>query len=556
MSRQRKKRKENEFMIQGAILSAAAVITKIIGVAYRIPLTNILGDEGNGFYSYAFEVYAIALLMSSFSLPLAVSKLMSARIARGQRRNAFRVFLCALIFAVFVGAVVAIVIFFGADVISAKLLSAPLSAYALRVLAPGLFIVAVMGVVRGYFQGLGNMIPTAVSQVIEQFINAIISIVGAIVFIKFGTSIAEKKGDELIAAAYGAAGGTLGTVMGALAALIFLLVLLYGYRKTIKKQIRMDQTRSLESAERIFKILLLTIAPVIMSTGIYNINQVLDQVLFNKIMAAQGFTKKEYISLMGIYSGKYNTLINVPLAIANALGASVIPSLTGAITRGDRKLAHEKIAMSVRFAMIIAIPCCAGFIVLASPLMQLLFGDSRPLPALMLAVGAVTVVLYSLSTVTNAILQGINQMMAPVKNAAISLFAHLAALLIMLVILKWSIFSIVAANVIFSLLMCVLNARDIRKANGYRQERDKTFYKPITASVIMGVITYAVRLGLALIMNGKIATILSILVAVIVYAISLLKLGALTEEEILEMPKGQVIVRICKRFHLLNRQIF
>ena len=174
-----KKRKKDDFLMQGMILAIAMVMTKVIGALYRIPLTNILGDEGNGFYGYAFEVYAFALMLSSLSLPTAVSKLVSARMAMRQRRNAFRVFLGSLVFSVIVGVLASLVVFFGADIIAANLMKSPLSAYALRVLAVGLFVVALLGVLRGYFQGLGTMMPTAVSQIIEQVVNAVVSIAGA-----------------------------------------------------------------------------------------------------------------------------------------------------------------------------------------------------------------------------------------------------------------------------------------------------------------------------------------------------------------------------------------
>ena len=184
--------KKDDYIVQGAILAAAAVLTKIIGVVYRIPLTNILGDEGNGFYGYAYQVYAIALMLSSFSLPTAVSKLVSSRIAVRQRRNAFRVFLCSLVFAFVVGLVISLAIFFGAGAISDYAMRSPLSVYALRVLAPGLLIVAVMAVIRGYFQGLGTMVPTAISQILEQIVNAVVSIVGASVLIGIGSPISRS----------------------------------------------------------------------------------------------------------------------------------------------------------------------------------------------------------------------------------------------------------------------------------------------------------------------------------------------------------------------------
>ena len=549
-SHKQKKRKD-DFLMQGAILAIAGVITKIIGVVYRIPLTNILGDEGMGFYGYAFEVYALALLLSSLSLPTVVSKLVSARMAMRQRRNAFRVFVCSLVFSIVIGAVFALIIFFGADLISTHIMESPLSAYALKVLAPGLFIVSVLGVLRGYFQGLGTMVPTAVSQVIEQIVNAVISLAGASILFGIGIKAAEKQNNDLMGPAYGAAGGTLGTIAGALSALFFLLFAFFVYRGVIRRQLRTDRTRRQESYGRILKILLITLVPIIFSTAIYNINQLLDMTIFNKIMAAQGYPEEKYMALLGIYSGKYNTLLSVPLAMANGLAASIIPSLTGAVARNDRPQIHNKINQSVRFTMLIAIPCFVGFVVLASPIMVLLFGDSSRTPALLLAVGSITLVFYCLSTVTNSVLQGLDKISVPAKNAGISLVVHIISLLIMLIVFKWNIYALVGSNIVFALCMCILNIRAIHKANGHRQEMEKTFVKPLLAAVIMGVVTYAVHLVLDLLIGGRIPTILSILAAVAVYAVSILKLGALSPEDIRDLPQGRKILRICRKLHLL-----
>ena len=163
--KKKKQSKENEFLIQGAILAAAAVIVKIDRGIVPDSADQYYRREGNGFLGYAYEIYAMALMLSSFSLPIAVSKLVSTKMAMHQPRNAFRIFKCAMMFAVSVGAVVALAIFLGADMISRHLMESPLSVYTLKVLAPALFIVAVLGVMRGYFQGMGTMVPTAISQV-------------------------------------------------------------------------------------------------------------------------------------------------------------------------------------------------------------------------------------------------------------------------------------------------------------------------------------------------------------------------------------------------------
>ena len=187
------KKHEGAFLVQGMILAFAGIITKIIGVIYRIPLINIMGDQGQAYYGIAFEIYSLALLLTSYSLPLAVSKLVSARVSKGERRNAFKVFKSALAFALVSGSIIGLIVFFGADFIATKIMAMEPSQYALRVLAPCLLVVAIMGVVRGYFQGLGTMIPTAVSQILEQIVNAIVSVVGASYLFEFGKKGRSKR---------------------------------------------------------------------------------------------------------------------------------------------------------------------------------------------------------------------------------------------------------------------------------------------------------------------------------------------------------------------------
>lgn len=544
--------KKDDYIVQGSILAAAAVLTKIIGVVYRIPLVNILGDEGNGFYGYAYQVYAIALMISSFSLPTAVSKLVSIRLAKKQRRNAFRVFLCSLMFAVVVGLVISMAIFFGASLISTHAMKSPLSVYALRVLAPGLLIVAVMAVIRGYFQGMGTMLPTAISQIIEQVINAVVSIVGASVLFGIGTKAGEKAGEELLGPAYGAAGSTLGTVSGSLAGLLFLLFVIALYQKVIRKQLKRDKSKNVESYHSILKALLLTAIPVVFSTAVYNINQIIDLTIFNHVMQAQGFVEKEYMALQGIYTGKYDTLINVPMAIANAMGTSVVPSLTAVAIAGTKRQVHDKINQTMRITMVIAIPSCIGYFVLASPIMVLLYNDSSATPANLLMMGAIVVVLYGLSSVSNSILHGLNYMTSPAKNAGVALVIHLVAFVLMMTVFKMNVYALVGGNIVFALSMCILNLIKIRKVSGFRIDVVNTFGKPFAAAAVMGVVTFGVQKLFATLIGGRVIPVcISLLVAIVVYAVVLLKIGTLSEDDILDLPMGGRILRYVKKFHLL-----
>lgn len=548
------KKSSSSFLMQGSILAVASIVSRIIGLIYRIPLTNIIGDTGNNYYGTAFRIYNILLIISSYSLPLAVSKLVSANISQGRRRNVYRVLKCALLFGVVSGTIAALILYFGAEFITATLMKTPLSIFAVKVLVPVLLIVAVLGVMRGFFQGLGTMMPSATSQILEQIVNAVVSVWAAYVLVEEGAkagALLENK--ENYAAAYGAAGGTLGTGMGALTALLFCTFVLVVYLKAFKKHLKKERYSNVDSYGSIMKVLVATIVPVLLSSTIYNCNALIDDGVYKHIAAFQGYTEAQYGDWSGIYSGKYQLLINVPISIASALAASSVPALTAAYASGKRQEAKRQMNMATRFIMVIAFPCTVGMGVLASPILQMLLGDSSELSARMLQVGAVAILFFSLSTLSNGLLQGINRMKEPIKNAVIALVLHLIVLVGLMLGLDLNIYAVVIANAVFGLLMCVLNARSLRKYSGYRQEIFKTFFVPAVSSAGMGIVVWLVyKLFLYLLRINTVATILAILAGVITYAVLLLLLKGLNEQEILRFPKGRTLVGLAKKFHLLK----
>ena len=311
----KKRKNTTSFLAQGTILAAASLISRVIGLIYRMPLTAIIGDTGNDYYGSAYTIYNILLIISSYSLPLAVSKLVSANISQGRRRNVYRILKCALIFALVSGTAAAAILYFGADFITGTLLRTPLCIFALKVLVPVLVIVAVLGVMRGFFQGLGTMMPSAVSQILEQIVNAIVSVWAAYVLFSYGSKAGALLGNaEDYGAAYGAAGGTIGTAAGALSALLFAGFVLVVYLRVFKKTLRKERKTSADSYGEIFKLLIITIIPVLVSSTIYNCNATIDQAVYKNIAAWQGYSKTDYGTWNGIYTGKYQVLINVPLA--------------------------------------------------------------------------------------------------------------------------------------------------------------------------------------------------------------------------------------------------
>ena len=541
--------KKSNFIVQGGLLGMAGLVTRIIGMIYRIPVTNIIGDKGNGYYASAYYIYNIMLLISSYSLPLAISKVVSARLSNRQYRNASKVFKGGLLFAVITGGTAGLVVLFGGNIL-AELLSEPLSAIALRIFAPTLLIVAVMGVFRGYFQGMGNMVPTAVSQIIEQIINAVVSIIAAKALFDYGVKTAALLRNEDLSYAYGAAGSTLGTSVGAFTALVFLVLLYFLVANRLKRRFEDDDTRFEESYGMVMRIILMTVLPVILSTAIYNINDILDNFIFNRMMEAKGFGA-EKTAIWGVYTGKSKLLLNVPIALANSMSASAVPALASCIASDNKKGARKRISAAMRFTLIISFPCAIGLFVLADPVINLLFSGEADLAAALIRAGAVTVMTYSASTLTNGMLQGIGRMNLPVKNAAISLVLHIASLIALMYYTDLGIYAVVISTIVFSLSMCILNSLSLKHTISYRQEKGRTFLIPALSAGIMGVVIFLVWKILSLFAGYLIQTMIPIAVGVVVYFACILKFGAVREDELYDVPMGGRIVRFAKSFGFL-----
>lgn len=552
-SRPEKTGGESNFVVQGSILAIASIVVRIIGIAYRIPMINIIGDEGMGYYGTAFNVYNIALLLSSYSLPLAVSKMVSVRLARKQYRNSVRILRAALVYATVVGALAAAVIWFGADFFAREVFFMPYAAFALKTLAPTVWIMAYLGVFRGYYQGQGTMVPTALSQVFEQIVNAIVSVAAGSWLFNQAIKVEILRGESGsgYSNSWGAAGGTVGTGAGAFTALVFLLLLFAAYQRTIRKKVRRDRSGSLESYGTITKILFFTVVPVVVSSAIYNVNSVLDNGLLAYNFKSLGM-EEEFISQWGVYTGKYHLLINVPMAVSNALSSSLIPSVSRAVATGDRRMVKKKVAAAIRFSLLIAIPSAVGLTVLAGPVNNLLFSGDNDLAVQMTLYGSIAVVFYSVSTVTNAILQGIDRMRLPIVHALTALVLHLAAMEVMVLVFHMGIFSMVFANILFAVIMCFLNHRSIRKILGYRQEVKKTIFLPAAASAVMGAAAVGVYKLIHLgIQSNAVCTLGAVAAAVAVYGVLLVKLGCLDEDELHQMPGGTRLLQVFRKLRLM-----
>ncbi len=504
---------KRNFILHGSILAMAGIFVRIIGMVYRIPVLNIIGSEGNGIYVTAYNVYNIILVLSSYGLPMAVSKLISARFTKRRYKNAAKVLRCSLTVGAFTGGVAALLVYFGADFIENVIYGGgvPGLAIPLRVLAPTIFIVALLGVLRGFFQGQGTMIPTAVSQIIEQLVNAGVSIAAGYMLMKAYSSASN-------ASAYGAAGSTLGTAMGALTALVFFIFLYLIYRPTFMRMVAKDKSVTRQDTNRyIYKTIIITMVPIILSQTFYQISALIDDVMFSNIMMTRNISKNISMDL-GNFGSSYTLLISIPQGIATALSASMLPSIVASYTEDDYDSIYSKITKTLKTNMFIAVPSFVGFFVIGEPIIKLLFSRYDSVQGgLMLKIGAIAIVFYTLSTVTSSALQAVDRVKTPMINSFISLVVHIILVLVLLEFTNLGIFSLVIGNASFPVIIFVLNLIALYRDEGYRLPVISIFAKPVICSALMGICTL---LTYNIINNITMSNTISVLVALCVAAIA------------------------------------
>lgn len=541
--------KKNDGMImQAGILAVAGIIVRIIGLLYNSPLAAILGDEGIGYYNMAYNAYTIVLLISSYSIPSAISKVIAQKLAVKEYRNAHRIFKCALLYVLVVGGIASLFVFFGTGL----LVQVEYAMLPLKVLAPTIFFSGILGVFRGYFQAHKSMVQTSVSQIVEQILNAAFSILMAYLLTKAMSAAPESE-----RLSYGAAGGAIGTGVGVLTALLFMLGMYALNRKTILRRVERDKTPFEESYGEILKMIFMVVTPFILSTFIYNANTFINQTIYqNVLMGQKGIADTLVAAQMGV-AGKAVKISNIPIALSSAMATALIPGISSDFARKDLRGVREKVAKSMKVTMLISIPAAVGIGVLAKPVMWVLYPqkESIDLASALLSLLAISVVFYAMSTLSNAVLQSVGKLNSPVINAAISLLIQTGVLIVMLRYMEeaYAPYYYIIAMVCYSVLVCILNAVSIRRSVNYKQEIGRTFLLPFLAATIMGAVSFLVYQGLYLLTKINIlALATAVVIAVIIYFVLVIKLGAVTEEELISMPKGRLLLKMAKKFRLIK----
>lgn len=549
------RRGDNNFIMQAGILAMAGIVSRMIGLLYRSPLHSVIGDLGLGYYQQAFTYYTIVLLISSYSIPSAISKVIAQKLGVKEYRNAHRIFLGAMAYVLVVGGVASLFLFFGAGYFVEEA-AVPV----LKTLAPTIFVYGILGVLRGYFQAHKSMVQTSVSQILEQLANATVTIGAAYLLINtmMGTmDIPESTEARVSRAVYGAVGSAMGTGAGVLIALLFMLGVYGLNRGLIHRRIRRDRHPHVDSYGTIFKMITAVVTPFILSTAVYNLSSTVNTKLYTDIYPQMRELDTVTVTARwGVFSGLALTISNIPIAFASAMASAMIPSIAQLISAGNIEGAKHKIDTAVKTTMLISIPCAVGLFVLGKPITALLFPSSSQeslnMAGSALMALSLSVVFYALSTLNSSILQGLGKVNTPIVNAGVALLLQTAAACGLLFFTDMDVYSIAVAGTLYSGIMCLLNQAAVRRAVGYRQEIVKTFLRPFFASGFMGALAWAVYEGLLLLgASMAVAVIPAVLLGACLYFVMLIVVKAVSEEELEEMPKGYLLVKIARKCGLL-----
>lgn len=549
-------RRSSGVLVQAGILAMASMIVRVIGLLYRAPLTAIIGDEGNGYYGTAYNIYTIILMVSSYSMPSAISKLMAQKLAVGEYRNANRVFRCALTYGVLVGLVGSGLLFFGA-----RFLVPDVAVCVLQVFAPTVFLFGILGSMRGYFQARGSMVQTSVSQILEQLANAVVSIAAAWLLMQTAVGADPTRRAQL-----GAMGSALGTGAGVLIALLFMVFCFRRSKEGRKAEILSDATGKEEKYRIFLRDTILVITPFMLSGVIMNLTTSLNQTIYMRMLIdLKGAGETATTTLYGIFSNKAVVISNIPISIATAVSSAIIPGISAAYARRDETGARRQVGNAIRITSIIAIPSAVGLAVLARPITMLMFPqmESLELASSLLSLLAVTVIFYSISTITNAALQSIGRMNLPLISAGIALVVQTVVLVLLLRFTDLDVRALVLVSILYSVMIFAVNQYYLRRFLGIRQDVRRDYLQPLVCAALMGAAAKAVyylvsmaaepmrNLPKGFYFRNLAATAAALLAAVLVYGYTMVRSGTIRRKDLLSMPKGQLLVRLMEKLHWL-----
>ena len=531
------KKAANSFMKNVVILICSQLLIKVLGLIYKLVITNIegFGDTGLGYYSAGYQIYSLLLTLSSIGIPSVISKLVSERIAIGDTKGAQRIFTVAFKFFTTLGLILSLGLFLGADFIATNILNVPDVAYVMKVLSPAIVFVAMSAVFRGYFTGQQNMKPTSVSQTLEQFLNCVLSI--TFVYACIG------KDTYIMAAA-----GNLSTTCA--------IVITFMYLLTYYKHNRLRTKGSIESPERkksdkqLLKTILGISIPITISSLISVISGVIDTATVSNCiqisLEGAGLTKEaleqEAMSATGILS-KVDTLVSFPLAINLAFSTALTPAISEALAVRDKKTASRRLSFSFFASLIIILPCAIGFIALAQPILSMLYPTASE-GAGIFQIASVSMILTALSQTMTGGLYGVNQSKIPAIAAGLGAFIKFILNMILISNPNIGIYGAAISSFVYQVIVFFICYNVLNRAVNMHIKFKTHILKPVLSAIGMGIIVYFGYSIISMFLGNTISTILSIILGAVSYCLLILFTKALTKEDIMMIPYGTKIYNV------------
>ena len=524
-----KKKKKQSFTQGVVILLISQMFIKMLGLIYRLYLTNKegFGDAGNAIYSSGFQIYAILLTVSSVGVPNAVSNLISEKLSIGDEKNAKRIFKVAFALFAVIGFLCSVSLFIGAEYIATQILQIPESKLTLQVLAPSIFFVAIMAVIRGYFNANGDMKPMATSQTIEQISKTLFTIL-IVEYIDAYISIKNKT-------AIMAAGANLATSLATIISYMYL----YTHYKRYKMQKIKRTDYDLERMEKVVKKIFFVAMPITASVLLVGLNKTVDSVTIvrglKKFMSAED-AKLQY----GILSGKIDTLVTLPMSFNMALTTNLVPAISAANAKNCLQEVERKIKFSVLATMIIALPCSILMVMYADQILRLLFPNASN-GYLVYQISAVSIIFIMLNQTINGILQGLGKHFTPVIAIGIGVILKLVCNILLVPInsarfIFGGLAGAALGTVVCHMIALLINIGKLKKSLNLKLHEYKFLFKPIVCTIIMSLFSTIVYKVMTenLIINSRGSTIITIIISIFMYFVLILLFRCLPNRKIRE----------------------
>jgi len=522
---------KNSFMKNVVILMFSQVIIKIVGLIYKLYLTNKegFGDKGNAIYSAGFQIYALLLTLCSIGVPNAISSLVSAKVAVGDNKGAHRIFKIAFTIFGFIGFICSSILFFGAKNIAYNYLEIPESEMVLIALSPSIFIVSITSVLRGYFNGRENISITANSQSYEQLLKTILTIIIVEVI-----SYLSIKNTVLMAA-----GATIATTVSNVFSLFYLFQYYVKHKKEVWREVISSTVHKKESIGKIIKNILIICVPISLGALLSVTNKTIDA--FTVIKIAKQFLGEETATIQyGILSGKVETLITLPFSFNIAFATTLVPTIAASIANNDIKTAQKRIKFSILLSVLIGLPCSLVMSLFAEPILKLLFPNAYD-GTIMLQLSSWSIIFVVLIQTINGALQGLGKVNIPVVALGIGVAIKFLLNIILIRAETIGVNGAIISSLVSHIITFIICFIYLIKCIDIRFNIGKIVVKPIIATFIMGFVSYYIYNKL------KINLIISLLIGIIIYVISILSLKILSKDELFMIPYGQKVYKLNKK---------